>query len=60
MISTPRLTTRVFDDDFSTDCFMCPECGVLIEITYLDDEIEKWPNSGLPCEKCGKKWNIIR
>lgn len=39
---------------------MCPECGVLIKITYLDDGIEKWPNSGLPCEKCGKKWNIIR
>lgn len=57
---TPRFTTRVFEDDFSTDYFICPECKNPVKITYRDDGVEKWPNMGLKCGTCGKKWSIIR
>ena len=60
LVPTPQFTTMVFEDDFSTDYFICPECKNSVKITYLNYGFEKWPNVGLSCEKCGKKWSIIR
>lgn len=59
-VSQPKTTVRTFKDDFSVDYFKCPECGNMVQITHWSDGRGLWPNVGLPCGMCGRKWSVLR
>lgn len=56
----PKATVRTYNDDFSVDYFVCPNCGNNVQITQWEDERGTWPDIPLPCMKCGSRWGVLR
>ena len=59
-MSTPRVTIRKYNSDFSVDILVCPVCGNDVKITHWQNERGIWPDVDLPCTNCGRHWGILR
>lgn len=55
----PKSTVRTYNEDFTVDYFICPNCENNVQITHWEDERGKWPDISIPCMKCGSRWSIL-